>query len=203
MSTFVANFSTCLGKYDGSVLVGAGTTLDPSSMSIGNSDLSLNSGYLSNPNVFTTPPVPTVGSNAGFSVTGWFNSAGQQASNYTPIFDMSGATASNHATLCVSGSTIVATFNGQPQVTSGSIATNAWNFFGYTVCCSGGTQLVQNLMINGTSTSTTGGTYSAMTVTNTYVGYGAGIYANYFNGKIDDFRYYGRVLCPHGNECIV
>ena len=71
---------------------------------------------------------------------------------------------------------------------------NAWNFFGYTVCCSGGTQLVQNLTVNGTATSLTGGTYSALAVANTYVGYGITPYNNYFNGKIDDFRYYGRVL---------
>ena len=86
MSTQIANFASCLGKYDGSTLFGAGTTFDPSSIVIGNSDLSLNSGYLSNPNAFTTPGAGNVN---GFSVTGWFNPAGAQASNYTPIFDMS------------------------------------------------------------------------------------------------------------------
>ena len=39
-------------------------------------------------------------------------------------------------------------------------------------------------------------TYSPLAVANTYVGYGISPYNNYFNGKIDDFRYYGRVLCP-------
>ena len=201
MSTQIANFASCLGKYDGSVLSGAGTTLDPSSVAIGNYDLSLNSGYLSNPNAFTTP---AVGNGTGFSVTGWFNPGGAQASNFTPIFDMSGAsaTATNHITLCVSGNSLtpalVATFNAQTSVyvPSGAVSTNAWNFFGYTVCCSGGVQLVQNLTVNGTTISVTGGTYAPLTVANTYVGYGQGIYANYFQGKIDDFRYYGRVLCP-------
>lgn len=117
---------------------------------------------------------------------------------------MSGAsaTATNHITLCVSGNSVtpvlVANFINQAQVyvPAGSVNANAWNFFGYTVCCSGGTQLVQNLTVNGTTTSVTGGTYSALTVANTYVGYGITPYNNYFNGKIDDFRYYGRVLCP-------
>ena len=201
MSTQIANFASCLGKYDGSVLAGTIATLDPSSVAIGNSDLSLNSGYLSNPNAFTTP---NVGNGTGFSVTGWFNPSGAQTSFFTPIFDMSGASAvaTNHITLCVSGNSVtpvlVATFNAQTSVyvPSGSVNANAWNFFGYTVCCSGGTQLIQNLTVNGTTTSVTGGTYSPLTVANTYVGYGATPYNNYFNGKIDDFRYYGRVLCP-------
>ena len=175
MSTQIANFASCLGKYDGSSLVGAGTTFDPSSIVIGNSDLSLNSGYLSNPNAFTTP---AVGAGTGFSVTGWFNPGGAQASNYTPLFDMSGAsaTATNHITLCISGNSVTPVLIGnfvgnQVYVPSGSVNANAWNFFGYTVCCSGGTQLVQNLTVNGTTTSVTGGTYSALAVANTYVGY--------------------------------
>jgi hypothetical protein len=117
---------------------------------------------------------------------------------------MSGASAvaTNHITLCISGNSLtpalVATFNAQTSVyvPSGTVNANAWNFFGYTVCCSGGTQLVQNLMVNGNFTSLVGGTYSPLTVANAYVGYGVTPYNNYFNGKIDDFRYYGRVLCP-------
>ena len=105
------------------------------------------------------------------------------------------------ATLCVSGNSLtpalVATFNAQKSVyvPSGVIA-NAWNFFGYTVCCSGNTQLIQNLMVNNTMTTVTDGSYAPLTVANTYVGYGVAPYNNYFQGKIDDFRYYGRVLCP-------
>ena len=150
--------ASCLGKYDGSTLYGAGTTFDPSSIVIGNSDLSLNSGYLSNPNAFTTP---AVGNGTWFSVTGWFNPSGVQASNYTPIFDMSGAsaTATSHITMCSGNSitpVLVANFNNQVQVSVLSgVNANALNFFGYTVYCSGGTQ---NLIVNGTTTSLTGGT---------------------------------------------
>jgi hypothetical protein len=39
-------------------------------------------------------------------------------------------------------------------------------------------------------------TYIPLTIANTFVGYGVAPYNNYFQGKIDDFRYYGRVLCP-------
>ena len=201
MSTIpVANFASCLGKYDGGVLVGNAST-DVSGL-IGTSDVSMSGsgGYVKYPTAFTTP---AVGNNTGFSVTGWFYASGVQGSNvYTPIFDMSGAStvATNHVTLCVSGNAVspllVANFNGQGTIST-AVNTNVWNFFGYTVCCSGGTQLTQSLTVNGTTTSVTGGAYAAMVVANTFVGYGSGAtYANYFNGKVDDFRYYGRVVTP-------
>ena len=91
--------------------------------------------------------------------------------------------------LCVSGNSVtpvlVATFNAQTSVyvPSGAVIANAWNFFGYTVCCSGGTQLVQNLTVNGNSTSLVGGTYAPLTVVNIFVGHGNAPYNNYFQGK--------------------
>ena len=195
----VANYSTCLGKYDGTYLTGTVATLDPSG-NIGTSDLSLNSGYLVNPNTFVTPPVAN---GNGFSVTGWVYPQGTQPSNYTPIFELSGNTAvvTNTCTLCISGNSLtpvlVGNFLGyQVYLPSGPLVANTWNFFGYTVCCSGTTQMVQNLTVNNTTTSVTGGTYTPLTVTNTYLGYGITPYANYLAGKIDDYRYYGRALTP-------
>ena len=195
----VANYSTCLGKYDGTYLTGTVATLDPSG-NVGTSDLSLNSGYLVNPNTFVTPPVAN---GNGFSVTGWVYPQGTQPSNYTPIFELSGNTAvvTNTCTLCISGNSLtpvlVGNFLGyQVYLPSGPLVANTWNFFGYTVCCSGTTQMVQNLTVNNTTVSVTGGTYNALTVANTYLGYGITPYANYLAGKIDDYRYYGRALTP-------
>jgi len=195
----VANFSTVLGRYDGTYLNGTVATVDPSG-NIGTSDLSLNAGYLVNPNAFTTP---AVGNGTGFSITCWIYPQGAQASNYTPIFDLCGntATASNTCTLCISGNStapvLVGNYQGtQIYVPSGSVVANAWNFVAYTVCCSGSTQMVQTLYVNNTTMSVTGGTYSALTVANTYMGYGQGTFAQTFNGKVDDFRYYGRVVTP-------
>ena len=112
MSTQIANFASCLGKYDGSTLYGAGTTFDPSSIVIGNSDLSLNSGYLSNPNAFTTPGA---GNGNGFSVTGWFNpGSGSQSAN-TPLVDMVPPASPGHLALCVSGNNTLTAINSFPQ----------------------------------------------------------------------------------------
>jgi len=76
-----------------------------------------------------------------------------------------------------------------------ALTPNTWNFVGYTACVSGNL-MVQNLTVNNTTTSVTGGTYNALTVANTYIGYGTGSYALALNGKVDDYRYYGRVLTP-------
>ena len=132
----------------------------------------------------------------------WYYQVGSGGSGMVVIaFPVSSVVINTTATLCVSGNSVtpslVGNFNNQGTITVASgINANAWNFFGYTVCCSGDTRLVQNLTVNGTTTSLTGGTYSALTVANTYVGYGVAPYKNYFQGQIDDFRYYGRVLCP-------
>ena len=192
MASKIANFASCLGKYD-ATLTGAGFLLDVSG-AIGTSDLSLNSGYLTNSTGFVMPAATT---GNGISFTGWFNPTVAEPSNYTPIFDVScGATQS--ITLCVSGNSLspilVGNFNGN-QVYGTTATANTWNFFAYTICCSGST-MVQTLFVNGTTTSVTSGTYTALTFASTLVGYGYGTFAQQFIGKIDDFRYYGRVLTP-------
>ena len=192
MASKIANFASCLGKYD-ATLTGAGFLLDVSG-AIGTSDLSLNSGYLTNSTGFVMPAATT---GNGISFTGWFNPTVAEPSNYTPIFDVScGGTQS--ITLCVSGNSLspvlVGNFNGN-QVYGTTATANTWNFFAYTICCSGST-MVQTLFVNGTTTSVTSGTYTALTFASTLVGYGYGTFAQQFTGKIDDFRYYGRVITP-------
>ena len=107
----------------------------------------------------------------------------------------------NHITLCVSGSTLLVPSampynNVAPASNTLALATTAgsWNFFAYSVCCSGGTQLVQSLWSNGTSVSATGGSYTSFAINRTTLGYGSSYASSYFNGKIDDYRYYNRVL---------
>ena len=192
MASRIANFASCLGKYD-ATLTGAAFSLDVSG-AIGTSDLSLNSGYLTNSTGFVMPAATT---GNGISFTGWFNPTGAEPSNYTPIFDVSCGTTQS-ITLCVSGNSLspvlVGNFNGN-QVYGTTATANTWNFFAYTICCSGST-MVQTLFVNGTTTSVTSGTYTALTFASTLVGYGYGTFAQQFIGKIDDFRYYGRVLTP-------
>ena len=194
MSASIANFASCLGKYDATLSGSA--VIDVSGM-IGNSDLSMNAGYLTNTTGFV---MPSAIDGNGISFSGWFNPNGAEASNYTPIFDIS-CSATQSITLCVSGNSLtpalVGNYNGNQVYQATGITANAWNFFTYTICCSGASQqLVQNLYVNNNTVSVTGGTYTALTFANSNVGYGTGIFANYFNGKIDDFRYYGRVITP-------
>ena len=194
MSASIANFASCLGKYDATLSGSA--VLDISGM-IGNSDLSMNAGYLTNTTGFV---MPSAIDGNGISFSGWFNPNGAEASNYTPIFDIS-CSATQSITLCVSGNSLtpalVGNYNGNQVYQATGITANTWNFFTYTICCSGASQqLVQNLYVNNNTVSVTGGTYTALTFANSNVGYGTGIFANYFNGKIDDFRYYGRCLRP-------
>ena len=194
MSTSIANFASCLGKYDATL---SGTAVMDISGTIGNSDLSMNTGYLTNTTGFV---MPSAINGNGISFSGWFNPNGAEASNYTPIFDIS-CSATQSITLCVSGNSLtpalVGNYNGNQVYQATGITANAWNFFTYTICCSGASQqLVQNLYVNNNTVSVTGGTYTALTFANSNVGYGTGIFANYFNGKIDDFRYYGRVITP-------
>jgi hypothetical protein len=201
MASQIANFASCLGNYD-ATLQGTGYTMDISGL-VGSSDLSLNTGYLSNTTAFV---MPTASNGRGISFTGWFNPIGLQSSSYTPIFDVSCGPTNSSIILTISGDTITNnpflvgnyTVNGTTitiTTPTAQVLSNAWNFFAYTLCCSGST-LVQNLYVNNNITSLTGGTYSALTFSQTVLGYGFGNFANYYNGKIDDFRYYARVITP-------
>jgi len=206
-STFtpVANFASGLGKYDSS-LVYTGAFSDASGI-IGTSDLSLNTGsYLVNNN----PNVVYQGTGNGFTVTGWFNPLGGEAVNATPIVDIS-TNSSYQIVVCCSGTSVApclsAAYNNvwiTTQGTTGTLNLNAWNFFCYTVCCSGNLA-VQNLYVNGISPSvsnpatatSTAATYDlSLQFLRTMVAYGITPFANSFVGKLDDFRFYNRVVTP-------
>ena len=208
-STFtpVANFASGLGKYDSS-LVNTGAFSDAAG-NVGTSDLSLNTGsYLVNNN----PNVVYQGTGNGFSITGWFNPLGGEAANATPIVDIS--TNSNYQiVVCCSGTSVEpclsAAYNNvwiQSPITGtyGTLSLNAWNFFCYTVCCSGN-MAVQNLYVNGISPSVSNPTVATSTAATydlslqflrTMVAYGITPFANSFVGKLDDFRFYNRVITP-------
>ena len=193
MSASIANFASCLGKYDATL---SGSAVMDISGTIGNSDLSMNTGYLTNTTGFV---MPSASNGNGITFTGWFNPNGAEASNFTPIFDIS-CSATQSITLCVSGNSLtpalVGNYNGNQVYQATGITANAWNFFAYTICCSGATQLVQKLYVNNNTTSITAGTYTALTFLSSTIGYGTGVFGQYFNGKIDDFRYYGRCISP-------
>jgi len=191
-SAQIANFASGLGIYD-TTLVGSSISLDVSG-NIGSSDLSMNAGYLLNTTALIMPPAVT---GNGISMTGWFNPNGNQGTSAAPIpiVDIS-INAAYPISICVSGNYLGVFASGSMVPTLAlPFTSNAWNLFQYTMCCSG-TALVQSLYVNSGSVVYTSGTYVPYTISSTYVGYGTGILANYFNGKVDDFRYYSRVLTP-------
>lgn len=191
----VANFATLVGKYDATIFGGA--VIDASS-NIGSGDLLLsasNNQYLLNSNVYTSP-AQTSGN--GMTFTGWFYPMNTQATNAT-IFDISSSLTSSSIYLTCSSTTpttLTAVYNGTSVTTSNlnAVVVGAWNFFTYVVLCNSSGHAVQMVYLNGVSTPVVStATYVGGTVfNNNTIGYGPGL--NYFNGKIDDFRYYNRVL---------
>ena len=191
----VANFATLVGKYDATLYGGA--VLDTSS-NIGSGDLLLSassSQYLLNSNIYTSPAA-TNGN--GMTFTGWFYPVNTQATNAT-IFDISSSLTSSSIYLTCSSTTpttLTAVYNGTTVTTSNlnAVVVGAWNFFAYVVLCNSSNRAVQMVYLNGVSTPIVStASYMGGTVyNNNTIGYGPGL--NYFNGKIDDFRYYNRVL---------
>ena len=193
MSGSIANFNTGLGKYDGTSIYGASIVQDISGI-VGSSDLNLTSGYVLNSNSFTLPPASIHAS--GFTITGWFNTSNTTTQATLVDLSCTAPSAANIA-LYVSGGKLNGNYPGSANfAANGTISVGGWNFFSYTVCVSGVTQVCQSIYLNGTTSTASGGTYVAYTVGNMFIGYGAAPYTQYFNAKVDDFRYYGRVLSP-------
>lgn len=190
-----ANFATLVGVYDGTLY--NGVVLDTST-NVGNGDLSLNATnnqYLMNTQTYISPAAVT---GNGMSFSGWFYPAGQQSAG-AAIFDISSNTSNSAIILSfTSGSTpnMVASYNGTSITSSSTIALNQWHFFTYIVDCSGSNAL-QVLYIDGVYMGfNSSATYLGnVTYTNSMLGY-TGSGSTYYNGKIDDFRYYNRVLTP-------
>jgi hypothetical protein len=181
MSTVpIANFASCLGKYDSTL---QGTTIfSDASSNVGTGDVSFNGGYILNTTNFVLPPAIT---GNGCSFSGWFYPTGTEPAN-TAIFDISCAAPTgtgNIAVYCTGTNALSMIYNGTSASTNSNVySTNAWNFFMYTVCCSGNLA-VQNLYVNaigstaGTNPATVTssvGTYSQFTVIGTYLGFGVG-----------------------------
>ena len=190
-----ANFATLVGVYDGTLY--NGVVLDTTTI-IGNGDLNLNAAnnqYLMNTQRYVSPAAIT---GNGMSFTGWFYPTGQQTSG-AAIFDISSNNSNSAIILSLtSGATpnVVASYNGTSITSSSTIALNQWHFFTYIVDCSGSNAL-QVLYVDGAYVGFNSiATYMGnVTYNNSILGY-TGTGSVYYNGKIDDFRYYNRVLTP-------
>lgn len=191
-SSIFANFATLVGVYDGTLY--GGVTLDTST-NIGSGDLLLSANsnqYLLNTNSYTSPAA-TNGN--GMSFTGWFYPLSVQATN-AAVFDISSSTNTSCIYLtCTNTGYLTSSYNGSTLLSSTTFTVNSWNYFTMIVSCNG-SLTNQYLYLNGNLAFTTVNTpfLGGVVYNSNMIGYGPGL--NYFNGKIDDFRYYNRILTP-------
>ena len=199
MAQQLANFASGTGVFDAFLYGGA--MIDSSPLA-GNGDLSLNSvtsSYMKTTTAFTT----FANNGSGISFSGWFFPSGAQNVGST-IFDISAETMTISLYYNTSG-TLSGLFNGVVVNSTYVIAPNVWHFFCYTVLCTSTNLALQTIYLDNPATNiTTQNTalYSAFSqsIGTNYIGYGTGnangtVY-QYFNGKLDDFRFYNRVLTP-------
>ena len=210
MSSQVANFASGIGVYDSTLY--NNPVLDTSA-NVGSGDLSLNATqqqYMMSNTNFTT----LAGTGNGISFSGWFYPVGNQSVGST-IFDISGIGASVslfYGTTGTNTGTLTGAFNGIDVSSSINVNAGQWHFFTYTVYCTSLSTAYQSLYIDNSMNSSTSypstqntASYVAFSAgastpnTGSYIGYGKGTASpaySYFNGKIDDFRFYNRVLSP-------
>lgn len=199
-----ANFATMVGVYDSTLY---GNIMVDTSTNFGSGDLILtaaNQQYLLNNNNYVSPAA--VADN-GMTVTGWFypSYTSPQTPSNAAIFNVNTSSTSpgglyvGFSSLATAANpTLTASYNGT-AITSivippgNAVQMNTWNFYAYTVICNG-TTATQYLYINGAVVGKgTNLTYSgSVTYNNTFIGYAPT--RAYFNGKIDEFRFYTRAL---------
>jgi len=198
MSNILVNFASGVAKNE--ILLLNNTAIGTKNIYVGSGDISLNSvlsQYVQVSTSFSTFS-STVGN--GISFSGWFFPSGTQSVGNT-LFHIIGNTAAVSLFYDTS-SMLLGTFNGTSISSSYVIKPDTWHFFCYTVYCTVGGNALQTLYIDpsyNATISNNSGTYVSFISTNqNYVGNGIGnindISLSSFNGKIDDFRFYNRVL---------
>uniref|UniRef100_A0A6C0IC79 Fibronectin type-III domain-containing protein n=1 Tax=viral metagenome TaxID=1070528 RepID=A0A6C0IC79_9ZZZZ len=138
-----------------------------------------------------TVPVATTG--AGVTFSGWFNASGTQPP-FATLFNMSGS--GGKISLFYNGNNSWLDFSANGGVeyiaSSNPVLMNNWNYFAYTILYNGTNATHSYYLNNKLLTTLTGAYPSTVSYTNNTLGYGAGL--GYFNGFMDDFRVYTRVL---------
>ena len=155
------------------------------------------------------PNFPIVSDGSGFSFTGWFYPVGTQNTSVV-LFDLSGAGLARSSVYYNGSNTLSTYYNGgnvgntaignvTPSI---SITPGQWHFFCYTVRCTNvsGTFMAKeslyidaNCMTNQFSTDSTT-IYVPFTILSGTIGGKPSLVGSYFNGRMSEMRYYGRVL---------
>jgi len=190
----VYNFATGVNGILPDASLNAGATIVTTVAAVGTGSVSLlaaSSQYVS-VGALMVPAATTLG--VGVTITGWFYPVGAQTS-YAGLFNLVGP--NGNITLSYNGSNPWLDFsaNGGVEYVASSypVVGNAWNFFAYTILYNG-TNATHTFYLNNKMLTTVAGAYPGTTgpYTNNTLGGGGGL--GYFNGYMDDFRAYTRVL---------
>ena len=204
--TLLSNYAVGNSVTDASLCSGAVINTTGIKPCIGLGDISFNNtlGSYAQLGQWTCPQATTIGN--GFTIAGWFYSTGTQVSNAT-LCTLSNNT--NRISIFLNQNNLLLDFscngtNGAEYISTKQIYNNTWNFFVMT-CGYNGTNATNKYYINGVSLQTVAGAYpsTSSVYTKNYLGgvpAGTIIPANSagnlsaFNGHIDDFRVYSRVI---------
>lgn len=186
----VMNYAT--GKYD--AILNSGASIQSSDYKVGNGSLLLNSSnkqYLQLPNI--TP------GNNGLTIAYWFKT--NDSPGWARIFDFgNGASNNNWLQSPVNGFSV---FNGnvavlQPNTSPMVFVNNTWyhSVWTLTPATNGSATSIWNYYINGVliKTYSNGGYPQPTSLNSNYIGKSNWDTDPYYNGAIDDFRLYNRVL---------
>jgi hypothetical protein len=194
----VNDYATGFGILDASL--NAGATLSTANYTVGSAALALVASSSQSVTLKSSFIMPTASTNGvGASFTGWFYPSGSSQSNNATLFNLSGT--SGNISLFYNGTNAWLDFsaNGGVEYIANSrpITPNTWNWFAYTIQYNGTgtvTNATHNYYINNVSIGSVTGNYpsTAVSYTNNTLGYGSGL--GYFNGYIEEFRAYTRVL---------
>ena len=195
--TRVNDYAAGFGIMDASL--NAGAVLSTANYTVGSAALALvaaNSQSVTLKSTFAMPVATASG--VGASFMGWFYPSGSQSNNAT-LFNFSGT--SGNISLYYNGTNAWLDFsaNGGVEYIANSrpITPNVWNMFAYTIRYNGtgtDTNATHTYYINNVNVGSVTGNYpsTAVSYTNNTLGYGSGL--GYFNGYMEEFRAYTRVL---------
>ena len=198
----LSNYVSCLGNND-AVITGTNYDLDVS-FNTANTAVSLLSAQIVISKVF---PMTAVATGNGFTISGWFFPYGKTQKSNALLIEMDSSvnptavylTGGNSYSLNAVYNGVVVTTNS--DISAGMVLPQTWNYFCYTVECSGNTvgsaQAIQSLYLNGSSIPVvkTTALYVSTPFTVTYMGKGI-VYTNQFQGKLAEMRSFQRVLNP-------
>ena len=204
----LSNYVSCLGNND-AVIMGTNYDLDVS-FNTANTAVSLLSAQIVISKVF---PMTAVATGNGFTISGWFLPYGKTQKSNALLIEMD-SSVNPTAVYLTGGSSysLNAVYNGvvvttNSDISAGMVLPQTWNYFCYTVECSGNTvgtaQAIQSLYLNGSSIPVVNTTalYVSSPFTVTYMGKGI-VYTNQFQGKLAEMRSFQRVLNPVENRVL-